>query len=345
MGELRRDPVVGRWVIIETESPLLPENFQKEEHHWKANACPFCYGNEDKTPPEVEAIRDPKTQPNTPGWQVRVVPNKFPALQIEGDIDRRGLGIYDMSGGIGAHEVIIQSPYHNKEIPDLLDEEVEGIIRTCCVRAEDLKRDKRFKYILLFKNYGPSAGASLAHPHIQLIALPMIPKNPAEEIEGALEYFEFRERCLFCDMLRQEMQDKIRVVAENKYFIAFCPFASRFTFEVWVLPKIHHSFYCAISPAEIADLAKMLKDVLLRLRLVLSDPAYNFIIHTSPINHDGDLAHYHWHIEIMPKLTRVAGFEWGTGFYIVSTPPELAAKYLREVKIEIREAEIKKGGK
>ncbi|MFC1658177.1 galactose-1-phosphate uridylyltransferase [Candidatus Omnitrophota bacterium] len=332
MGELRRDPVGGRWVIIETDSPLLPKDFEKEEHQCKGSGCPFCYGHESETPPEIEAIRDPKTKPNTPGWQVRVVPNKFPALKIEGDIDRRGLGIYDMSSGIGAHEVIVQSPYHDKEIPDLLDEEVENIIRACCRRAEDLKQDKRFKYILLFKNYGSSAGASLAHPHIQLIALPMIPKNPAEEIQGALEYFEFRDRCLFCDMLRQEIQEKTRVVCENDYFVAFCPFVSRFTFEVCILPKVHNSFYCSMSQPEIADLAKILKDVLLRLRLVLSDPAYNFIIHTAPVNQDGALAHYHWHIEIMPKLTRVAGFEWGTGFYIVSTPPELAAKYLREAK-------------
>ena len=338
MGELRRDPVLGRWVIVETEAPLLPGDFQKEERHWKTDSCPFCYGNEDKTPPEIEAIRDPGTQPDTKGWQVRVVPNKFPALQIEGDIDRRGLGIYDMSSGVGAHEVIIQAPYHRREIPDLLDSEVENIIRMCHRRSRDLEKDRRFKYILLFKNYGPSAGASLAHPHIQLIALPMIPKNPAEEIEGALEYFEFHGRCLFCDMLRQEMQEKIRVVAQNKHFVAFCPFVSRFSFEVWILPRVHHSLFCDISQAEVADLAKVLKEVLLRLRLVLSDPAYNFIIHTSPINHqDGDLPHYHWHIEIMPKLTRVAGFEWGTGFYIVSTPPELAAKYLTEVEIKKEE--------
>ncbi len=332
MGELRRDPIVGRWVIVETQAPLLPGDFEKGQHHWNTDDCPFCYGNEDQTPPEIDALRDSKTQSNTPGWQVRVVPNKFPALQIEGDIDRNGLGIYDMSNGIGAHEVVIQSPYHHKEIPDLLDEEVENIILMCCRRAEDLKKDKRFKYILLFKNYGPSAGASLAHPHFQLIALPLIPKIPLEEIQGALEYFEFRERCLFCDMLSQETQEKKRVVSESQYFLAFCPFVSRFTFEIWILPRVHNSFFCAMAPAVAADLARILKDVLLRLRLVLSDPAYNFIIHTSPINHDADLAHYHWHIEIMPKLTRVAGFEWGTGFYFVSTPPELAAKYLREAR-------------
>jgi len=334
MGQLRRDPIVGRWVIVETDLPFLPENFEKEEHHWSGASCPFCYGNEDKTPPEIEAIRDPKTKPNTPGWEVRVVSNKFPALQIEGDIERRGVGIYDMSNGIGAHEVIIQSPYHHKEIPDLLDNEVVNIISMYCRRAVDLKKDKRFRYILVFKNYGPSAGASLEHPHTQLIALPMVPKNPAEEIEGAQEYFEFRERCIFCDILRQEIQEKIRIIVENEYFIAFCPFASRFTFEVRIIPKVHNSFYWAMSQAELVDLARILKDILLRLRLVLSDPAYNFIIHTSGLHNDESLAYYHWHIEIMPKLARVAGFESGTGFYIVWTPPELAARYLREVEIE-----------
>ncbi|MBU1871853.1 MAG: galactose-1-phosphate uridylyltransferase [Candidatus Omnitrophica bacterium] len=332
MGELRRDPIVGRWVIVETDSPLTPESFPKEEHRWTRDGCPFCYGSEDKTPPEIEAIREAGTQPNTPGWQVRVVPNKFPALQIEGDIERRGIGIYDMSRGVGAHEVIIQNPYHDKEIPDLLDEEVENIFKVCSLRIKDLKKDKRFKYILLFKNYGPSAGASLAHPHFQLIALPMIPKNPAEEIEGALEYSEFRGRCLFCDMLRQETEERIRLVGQSKYFTAFCPFVSRFPFEIWIIPKEHQSLFHSISGEEIADLAKILKDVLLRLRLTLQDPAYNFIIHSAPINQDEGLSHYHWHIEIMPKLTRVAGFEWGTGFYICSTPPELAAKYLKEEK-------------
>ena len=321
---------MGRWVIVEMDSPLLPKDFEKEEHRWGQGDCPFCYGNEDKTPPEIQAMRDPETAPDTPGWQVRVVPNKFPALRIEGGLNRRGMGIYDMSEGVGAHEVIIQSPYHDKEIPDLLDEEVEGIIKMYCLRTLDLQKDKRFKYILVFKNYGPIAGASLAHPHTQLIALPMIPKIPHEELAGALEYFEFRERCLFCDMLRQEMQEKARLIAENRYFVAFCPFVSRFSFEVWITPKIHSSFYHNMTNAERIELARILKDVLLKLRTVLSDPAYNFIIHTSPLGEEEDLAYYHWHIEIMPKLSRVAGFEWGTGFYIVETPPELAAKLLRE---------------
>ncbi len=330
MGELRRDPITGRWVIVDTDSPLSPKDFEKEMHHWRGGECPFCYGSESLTPPEIEAIRIEGTHPNTPGWKVRVVPNKFPALRVEGDLDKRGVGIYDMSCGIGAHEVIIETPYHYKDIPSLLDEEVKDILEMCCRRAIDLKNDRRFKYILIFKNYGPSAGASLEHPHTQLIALPMIPKNVIEELSGAHYYFEYRERCIFCDILRQESQEKERIISENKNFLAFCPFVSRFPFEIWILPKKHNPDFFGMKAEELGDLAKILKEVLRRTGELLFSPAYNYIIHTSPL--DGiEYESYHWHIEIMPKLTRVAGFEWGTGFYVVPTPPEIAAKYLKEV--------------
>ena len=208
MAELRRDPIVGRWVIIETEEPKGPADFEKEQHVFKnANNCPFCYGNEGMTPPEIIAVRAPGTKPNTPGWSVRVVANKFPALQIEGNIDRQAIGIYDMSNGIGAHEVIVETPYHTKALTDLLDEEMQQVVESYCHRAMDLIKDKRFKYILVFKNYGISAGASLEHTHTQVIALPMVPKNMKEELEGSHKYFEYRDRCIFCDMLYQEYQD------------------------------------------------------------------------------------------------------------------------------------------
>ncbi|MFH1202682.1 MAG: galactose-1-phosphate uridylyltransferase [Candidatus Omnitrophota bacterium] len=333
MAELRKDPIVARWVIVETDEPKKPQDFETEMHPVKDDKCPFCYGNEAQTPPEIEAVRDSRTSPNTPGWTVRVVPNKFPALQVEGDLARRGVGIFDMSNGIGAHEVIIETPYHHKNIPDLLDQEVDDIIHMYCRRAIDLLRDKRFKYTLVFKNYGLSAGASLTHPHSQLIALPMIPKNVAEEIKGSLDYFEFRERCIFCDIMSQEMQDKGRLVLESKHFLAFCPFVSRFAFETWIVPKKHNPYFFHITNEEISDMAKVLKETLRRIRVTLNDPSYNFIIHTSPILDDPDKeGGYHWHLEIMPRLARTAGFEWGTGFYIVSTPPEMAAKYLREAK-------------
>jgi len=330
MSELRRDPIGGRWVIVDTDHPNTPEDFEHETHHWRPGSCPFCYGSESQTPLEIDAFRDHNTAPNTPGWQVRVVSNKFPALQIEGDLDRRGLGIYDMSNGIGAHEVLIETPYHHKDIPDLLNEEVEKIISMCCRRSLDLVKDKRFKYIMIFKNYGPAAGASLEHPHTQMIALPMVPKNAMEEIKGAQAYFEFRERCIFCDIIRQETQEKERIILENKYFLAFCPFVSRFPFEIWIMPKKHSVCFCHMPAEEIPALAEILRETIAKIKKVFADPAYNFIIHSSPINGDSGTEGYHWHIEIMPKLTRVAGFEWGSGFYVVSTPPELAAKYLRE---------------
>jgi len=329
MGELRRDPIIGRWVIVDTDHPATPEDFHYEQNIYKGGVCPFCYGNEGMTPPEIECFREPGTSANSPGWQVRVIPNKFPALQIEGDLDRRPLGLYDMSNGIGAHEIIIESPYHAKDIPDLLPNEVENYIRMCRNRASDLAKDRRFKYLMFFRNFGPGAGASLEHGHTQLIALPMVPKNVAEEIAGAKNYFDYKERCVFCDMIRQETQEKERVVLENKYFLSFCPFVSRFPFEIWIMPKNHNSYLRSISDDEIKLLAETLRDTISRVKKIFPNLSYNYILHVAPINGDVDVEYYHWHIEFMPKLTQVAGFEWGTGFYIDPITPEQAAKYLK----------------
>lgn len=333
MSELRRDPIVGRWIIVDADSPRPPAKYEYEQYIPKGDAatCPFCYGNEGLTPPEIEAIRDPRTQPNTPGWQVRVVANKFPALQIEGGLERRGIGIYDMSNGIGAHEVLIETPYHHKDIPDLLDEEIERLLLLCCRRSIDLSKDTRFKYTMLFRNYGAAAGASLEHPHTQIISLPMVPKNVMEELKGAQDYFEYRGRCIFCDIIRQEEQGKLRVVMENDQFIALCPFVSRFPFELWILPRKHQGQFCHLAAQELIALAAILKGTIRKLKGVFAHLSYNYIIHTSPINDDINEESYHWHLELMPKLTRVAGFEWGTGFYVVPTSPELAAQYLKEV--------------
>ncbi|MBM3251945.1 MAG: galactose-1-phosphate uridylyltransferase [Candidatus Omnitrophica bacterium] len=331
MAKLRRDPINGRWIIVNVEEPSKPDDFEKEQHIYKGDNCPFCYGHENLTPPEVDAFRKPGAQPNTPGWQVRVVPNKYPALENSGNLDRRAVGIFDMSNGIGDHEVIIDSPNHKATLDELNDHEVEAVVRMYCRRATTLIEDKRFKYILIFKNHGPSAGASLEHEHSQLIALPMVPKNVLDELHGSHHYYNFRGRCVFCDIIFQENQEKERIILENEDFISFCPYISRFPFEIWVMPKKHSPYFCHMEDREKANLSKILKQTLSRLKKILYDPAYNFIIHTSPID-ETNKESYHWHIEIMPKLTRVAGFEWGTGFYIVPTPPEVAAKYLREVK-------------
>ncbi|MCM8765920.1 MAG: galactose-1-phosphate uridylyltransferase [Candidatus Omnitrophica bacterium] len=332
MAELRRDPITGRWVIVGNDKEIRPEDFEVESHEKGKGICPFCPGNEAMTPPEIIAHREGQTAPNTPGWLTRVVPNKFPALQIEGSLNKRGIGVYDLSNGIGAHEVIIENPDHNREIADLYDHEVERIVWCYRNRSIDLRGDKRFKYILIFKNYGKSAGASLEHPHSQLIALPVIPKRVQEELRGSQRYFEYRERCVFCDMVKQELQDGKRIVAENKHFVAFTPFVSCFPFEFWIIPKEHESDFSYLQREEAVSFASILREMLKRVKVILRDPSFNFIIHTSPLE-EMEKEDYHWHLEFMPKLTRLAGFEWGTGFYINPMRPSLAARYLREAKI------------
>jgi len=331
MPELRRDPITGRWIIVNTDKPKAPKDYNIEVQAKKSSTCAFCPGSEKLTPPEIVAYTRVKREKDSPGWTLRVVPNKFPAMQIEGNLDKIGIGIFDKMNGIGAHEVIIENTDHNKEIPDRDEKDVHDLIWAYRDRSLDLRKDRRFKYILIFKNYGFSAGASLDHPHSQLIALPFVPKRVVGEMEGAEKYFGYRERCVFCDMIRQELQEKQLTVCENKNFLSFAPFVSRFPFELCIMPKEHFSDFAQIQTELVADLASILKDTLLRVKKVLSDASYNFIVHTTPLD-DLSRDDYHWHIEIMPRLTKVAGFEWGTGFYINPTPPELAAKVLREIK-------------
>ncbi len=332
MPELRKDPIIGRWVIISTERGKRPSDFTFVEEKKKGGFCPFCYGNEDKTPPEIFAIRPDNSPRDKPGWTLRVVPNKYPALRIEGQLNRQGAGIYDFMNGIGAHEVIIETPEHFKELATLDIPAVRDVFWVFRERMRDLKQDVRLKYAMIFKNHGMSAGASLEHSHSQLIATPILPKRVIEEISGAKTYFDFKERCIFCDIIRQEIKDDIRVIYEEDYFIAIEPFAPRFPFETWILPKEHQSHYEAIPDNLLEHLAVTMKTVLGKINAALNNPPYNFVIHTSPMQ-EQPLEHYHWHIELMPKLTRIAGFEWGTGFYINPTSPEDAAQYLKKINI------------
>ena len=331
MPELRRDPIHGRWVIISTERGRRPSDFVMEERRPIGGFCPLCEGNEDKTPPEIIAFRDNGTSPNTPGWTLRVVSNKFPALRIEGELNREGEGIYDKMNGLGAHEVVIETPRHYETLTTLPLKAVENVLWAYRERMTDLKRDQRLRYVLVFKNHGVSAGASLEHSHSQIIALPIVPKRVSEEIEGSKKYFQYKERCVFCDIIRQELQQKNRLIIENQAFLSIAPFASRFPFETWILPKTHYPSFEHMESPLYGQAAQILSETLHRLHQVLNDPPYNYILHTSSFS-ELDNDHYHWHFEIMPKLTKVAGFEWGTGFYINPTPPEEAAQYLREAK-------------
>jgi UDPglucose--hexose-1-phosphate uridylyltransferase len=320
-------------VIISTDRQKRPNDFRLEraailgrEH------CPFCPGHEAMTPPEVMSYRQNGGAPNTPGWEVRVVPNKFPALQVEGTLDREGEGMFDRMNGIGAHEVIIETPDHDRGLVAMSEPEIERVLWAFRERMLDLKQDHRLRYILVFKNQGAAAGATLEHPHSQLIALPIVPDFVREEIEGARRHFEVKERCVFCDIIHQDLADGRRVIQENADVIALAPYAPRFAFETWLLPKRHGARFEEAAKHEYESLARLLKAVLQRLDRALETPPYNLIVHTSPFSENVP-DQYHWHIEIMPKLTRVAGFEWGTGFYINPTSPEEAARVLRAVRL------------
>ncbi len=342
MPELRKDPIVGRWVIISTDRAKRPSDFARDQVKMKRGFCPFCNGNENKTPPEILAYRSlpnggPPPERDSPGWRVRVVPNKFPALGIEGNLGRQAEGMFDRMNGIGAHEVIIETPDHNQTLSTLSEKRIEDVLWAFRDRVLDLKQDKRFKYILIFKNHGEAAGASLEHAHSQLIALPILPKQVVEELEGGKEYYRYKERCIFCDIIRQEMDSGVRIVAENQDFVTMAPYAPRFPFETWILPKRHESAFENSASHIYENLAQALKNLLMKVDRVLDNPAYNLVIHTSPVQETTN-DYYHWHIEIMPKLTKMAGFEWGTGFYINPTPPEEAAKFLREARVEVEQA-------
>ena len=332
MPELRKDPIIGRWVIISSERGKRPTDFQGSVPARKGGFCPFDTGNEHTTPPEIMAYRDNGTAPNTPGWNLRVVANKFPALQIEGELNKQGEGVFDKMNGIGAHEVIIETPLHDATIATMPLKAVENVLWSYRDRIVDLKKDKRFQYVLIFKNEGEAAGASLEHSHSQLIALPIVPKRVREEIDGSKQYYDYKERCVYCDIIRQELNAGTRIVSENCDFVALEPFTPRFPFETWILPKHHDSCFEDAKSHEFQALAEMLQSTLRRIDKVLNVPPYNYIIHTSPFR-EQDNEYYHWHMEIMPKLTKVAGFEWGSGFYINPTAPEEAAKFLREAKI------------
>ena len=329
MPELRKDPITGRWVIIATDRAKRPSDFIRQPvPPASASICPFDYGNEHKTPPEVLAYRN-HGERDQPGWRVRVVPNKFPVLGIEGELNRQGEGMYDKMNGIGAHEVIIEGPDHNTTMGEMPEKQIEEVLWAYKERVLDLKKDGRFRYILLFKNHGIAAGSTMEHPHSQLLALPIIPKRVKEEVDASKLFYDLKDRCIFCDIIRQESAAGVRLINETDRFTVLAPYAPRFPFETWVLPKRHASHFEDADAPTLANLAWIMKTTIHKLEKVLEHPAYNYIVHTAPAQ-DVPLAYYHWHMEIIPRLTKGAGFEWATGFYVNPTPPEESAKFMRE---------------
>ena len=370
MPVLRQDPLTGEWVIIATERAKRPETFarprevEKESLPSRVENCPFCPGNEHMTPPQVLSYQKEnslygKASPGNGGqdkqmqasgsaatatedWSLRVIPNKFPALEATKNQESEdSLDVLDALqrhcnrdffrsySGYGVHEVIIETPDHNRQLIDQTEEEVVLLLRSFGERIRSLEEDPRLRYVQVFRNHRPEAGASIEHPHCQLIALPYIPPLLDKEYRLAHDYYLDVGQCLLCTLAQEEEHSGDRVVALNDHFIAYIPFAAPLPFSTWIVPRQHLSALEKSPPGMEEQLAPIVKDVIGRLDQRLADPPYNFYLHTAPLRSES-LPYFHWHLEIIPKLTIVAGWEMATGTYINVSRPEEAASYLRD---------------
>jgi UDPglucose--hexose-1-phosphate uridylyltransferase len=333
MPELRKDIITREWVILAKERAKRPHEFKRNTARPDLPAhdpsCPFCAGNEAMTPPEVMAYRGHGSLPDSGGWRVRVTPNKFAALDRGAEICREDYQIYDRMVAAGAHEVVIETPVHNTSPARMNVRDLEHVIWAYIDRYNELKQDPRIRYILVFRNHGEMAGCSLAHPHSQIVAAPVIPQKMFNKISGLAQYREYREKCAYCDIVSTELDGQERLVSANGSFVVLCPFASRSPFETWIVPRSHTPSFAHLNGFEVIELAEALKETLMRLDTCLDDPPYNYQLITAPI--DGSrYDDFHWYLEIIPRLTTPAGLEMGTSIYINVTPPEEAARYLRE---------------
>ena len=344
MSQMRKDILTNRWVITAETPAVCPSDFHFTRFTREATFCPFCETNEASTPAEVFAIRRQGSEANRPGWDVRVVPNIAPRLRIEGDLGRRAEGFHDLMNGVGAHEIIVETPRHDRSLHELEVYHIADVIRAYVTRLVDLEGDKRMRYVLIFKNHGVQAGAhTVSHSISQLMGLAVTPRTVKTKLTIARDYFASKERCIYCDVLQQELRVHKRVITENKDFLAFAPFASRFPFEMSVFPKWHESAFSRISPDQIESLANILRDVLQRLDYTLSGAPYNLFVQDRPFLRPRDgywqtiEDDFHWHLEILPQVVYVSGFEWASGFFYNPVPPEIAAQCLSAVPEAVAE--------
>ncbi len=340
MTELRKDPIDGTWVIVSGERRRRPMALRGLSPHPEPGSCPFCPGNEAETPKEVFAVRPASSVPDAPGWEIRVFPNKYPALLPGGDFVERTDGVYLSAAGVGVHEVIVETPLHGLHLADMEEDHLALLLQVYARRIRQLSEDPRVRYVLVFRNHGFLAGATKSHPHSQVLALPRVPEKVERELCGARRYFERHGRCVFCDVLEREGRDRTRVILENDGFVALAPYASRVPYEFAVYPRRHASRFEEIGEEETSLLAGIVRAVLGRVRDALGDPAFHYVLHTAPATGpvpSPDIERlevsYHWHLEVLPRLTSLAGFEWGSGMYINVVPPEEAAEHLRGASV------------
>lgn len=340
MHELRKDPISNRWIAVLKDSKPPSYYLDRIEHivnDADDNNCILCQGKEDKTPQEIFAIREVGTPTNAPNWQIRVVPRINPIFQIEGDLGRRGVGMYDKMNSIGANEIIIESPKHDINPEDMGIPQMIKVVTTYKHRLYELEKDPRLRYTLIYKDCGKTAGELHYHPHSQVIATPVIPKGIKEELDGAKAYYYYKERCIFCDIMNEELRSGDRIIMKTKHFITFTPFAPKFPFEYWIVPQRHNCAFQETSDEELEDLSLILMTTIKKMKVLFKNPPYNYVLHTAPNrmprkDHWHTLGEdFHWHMEVIPHLVTKSAFEWDSEFYILTTSPEDAAKYLKEV--------------
>ncbi|MGB9285176.1 MAG: galactose-1-phosphate uridylyltransferase [Candidatus Sulfotelmatobacter sp.] len=333
MPELRQNFFTKEWVIIATERAKRPEGLATHRILQNAPAyletCPFCPGNENKTPPEV--VRFPK-DPGKP-WAVRAIPNKFAALSSEVQPTRNLQHLRRRIDGFGFHEVIIDSPDHSRCMALLPDAHVAKILGVLKDRYHSLSADQRVSHVTIFKNHGADAGASLQHPHSQIIATPVIPSQVRHRLHEALRHFDDSGECMFCHMVEREVEDQTRIVIKSELFVAMEVFASPTPFATHIFPLRHMASFGEITAAEIVDLARVLRTLLAKIYVGLENPDLNFTVRSGPSDYVG-ARHFHWYVSVIPRLTRVAGFELGSGMFINTVLPEAAAEFLRKVSVE-----------
>jgi UDPglucose--hexose-1-phosphate uridylyltransferase len=331
MPEFRQNMLTNEWVIIASERAKRPEDFRaKGEVKLTVSGfnsrCPFCPGNETQTPPATLTIeRDGR-------WAVRVVPNKFAALQNDIAFQPKRVGRFLKATGYGISEVFVETPQHNLSLATMEEESVELVIRAYQQRYRSAAEGKRICFVNIFQNHGVRAGTSLEHPHSQLIATPIIPPHVRNPIEQAVRYYDAHGQCIYCVMLEEEIHRQERLISETDYFVSYAPYASRTPFEVRIMPKNHQASFADLGDRETADFARLLRNVLARIYHGLNNPDYNFIIRSAPVG-DENAKYFHWYLLIIPKLTTPAGFEIGTGIYINVTYPEHCAEFLRSMTV------------
>ncbi len=333
MSKIRQDPTTEEWVIVAKERAKRPNEFvrrqPKRELPAFSSSCPFCPGNESMT--AQQSLLYQKQEGN--GWQVRGFANKFAALSPGGRTTRdMQEGFFSEMKGVGVHEVIVETPLHNESLALMAEDEILKVLNAYHERYNKLSQQTFAKLVVIFKNHGPAAGTSLEHSHSQLVVTPVVPKHVRLRHEVAMRYYDKNGRCLYSDLIRHELRSGKRIVMDTGNFIAFHPFASRRPFETWILPKKQQASFGSITDEDLENLAHILRINLIKLYRGLNDPDFNYIIDTAPVSDENEL-YYMWHIRIIPRLTKIAGFEIGSGIYINTAVPEETAQFMRDLNI------------